>query len=349
MVCADGTDESLIGARLWNNLLLAHDDGRLRDLLKGAAVAGHAGCALGLLSCSAALDPNVQLDEYGSTALLLACAGGHVSCVRALLEAGADPAYARHADGMSAILVAAQQGDVATCRELVEAGLRVEPDDTTWMGRMTPMSLACSYGHVAIVRLLLEYKADVNHSVLVLDDDDEVPRMKGALDEAAEGQPRATDACAAAPMPPPPPSQRPLAALAESEPDTKLDDAPTEPCLKRAKTCEHVTQVDNVLGTAGELQPNRAFGASLSLATAVAQAARERPPPEAEAQAPLTNESSCRRLEHVVLEEANIQNLLRNADLRAGCLGSGGRLPRRAARARAVRRRRADGLHDCAR
>jgi len=75
MVCADGTDESLIGARLWNNLLLAHDDGRLRDLLKGAAVAGHAGCTLALLSCSAALDPNVQLDEYGSTALLLACAG----------------------------------------------------------------------------------------------------------------------------------------------------------------------------------------------------------------------------------------------------------------------------------
>lgn len=189
--CGNGAHADELAHYLQRNTTgLANDEPRLLDLLRSAVTAGHAHCVACVLSSRAALDLNAPLDGAGSTALLLACAGAHVTCARVLLEARADPTRTSARDGMSPILVAAQVGDVATSRVLIEAGVRVEPDESAWLGRATPMALACAYGHVGVVRLLIERKADPNHSVLVHEVDDDpdnlvfnigAPRHSGAF------------------------------------------------------------------------------------------------------------------------------------------------------------------------
>ncbi|XP_028161916.1 kinase D-interacting substrate of 220 kDa B isoform X2 [Ostrinia furnacalis] len=97
-------------------------------------------------------------DENGTTALMLACEGGHAAAARSLLAAGAD-AGACDADGWTPLAFAARAGHVAVARDLLDAGARVDPRDC---GGWTPLMWAAYKGHEEVVAVLLEKGADVH-------------------------------------------------------------------------------------------------------------------------------------------------------------------------------------------
>lgn len=78
---------------------------------------------------------------------------GETDRVRALLRGGAD-VNAPQGDGMTALHWSALNGDLATVQVLIVAGATTEP--LTRLGRYTPLHLASSRGHGAVVARLLE-------------------------------------------------------------------------------------------------------------------------------------------------------------------------------------------------
>jgi ankyrin repeat protein len=78
---------------------------------------------------------------------------GDTNRIRALLRDGAD-VNAPQGDGMTALHWSALNGDVDTMNILLYAGATTEP--LTRVGRYTPLHLACSRGHGAVVARLLE-------------------------------------------------------------------------------------------------------------------------------------------------------------------------------------------------
>jgi uncharacterized protein len=101
------------------------------------------------------------------TALMMACSvSDNVSCVHALLKAGSDPCYQASSDGLTALHFAALAGCTATCLALHDASsgrtleLRGKADG---LGA-TPLIAACVMKQYAVVNLLCELGADVNHA-----------------------------------------------------------------------------------------------------------------------------------------------------------------------------------------
>lgn len=78
---------------------------------------------------------------------------GETDRVRALLRDGAD-VNAPQGDGMTALHWSALNGDLATLQVLLVAGAATEP--LTRIGRYTPLHLASSRGHGAVIARLLE-------------------------------------------------------------------------------------------------------------------------------------------------------------------------------------------------
>lgn len=122
-----------------------------------AAGAGHAGMISALV-----LDLRVALeggDDIGATPLHTAAWHGKADCVRALLDLGAE-VDARDKCGRPALFQAIRWGGQAgleAMRELLHAGakVRTSSDDGD-----TPLHVACRYGRVDAVRLLLRHDAD---------------------------------------------------------------------------------------------------------------------------------------------------------------------------------------------
>ncbi|KAG7381507.1 Mitogen-activated protein kinase kinase kinase mlk-1 [Phytophthora pseudosyringae] len=98
-------------------------------------------------------------DLNGWTPLLFASYGGHVDVVGYLLEHGAD-VDARDSGGSSSLRFAASEGRMEVVHLLVEVGgARVnQSDGSGW----TPLILASWYGHMNVVRFLLEHGAQVD-------------------------------------------------------------------------------------------------------------------------------------------------------------------------------------------
>ncbi|KAF8541727.1 ankyrin repeat-containing domain protein [Trichophaea hybrida] len=91
------------------------------------------------------LQRNAKVDTvcFSGTALQISCKRGHIDIARMLLQCDAD---------VNANLTSASQADR---EDLLDHGAHVNATST-------PLQLACLEGHEGIVRLLLEYEADVN-------------------------------------------------------------------------------------------------------------------------------------------------------------------------------------------
>lgn len=126
--------------------------GKLADgaALIAAAASGDAGTVHLHLTAGTPLDAR---DASGRTALLAATQGGHVAVALALIARGAD---VNAQDGIqdSAFLLAGARGHT----EIVRAALpKADPKVLNRYGG-TALIPACHYGHVATVRVLLEWK-----------------------------------------------------------------------------------------------------------------------------------------------------------------------------------------------
>ncbi|KAF7697948.1 ankyrin repeat and SOCS box protein 16 isoform X1 [Silurus meridionalis] len=122
--------------------------------LRLAAGRGHYGCVEELLFREAEVDA----DPGGRTALHDACSGGHHSCVKLLLEHGADPDLLT-ADGNAPLHLCITAESYACTELLVSMGANVNVAQRD--SCLTPLHLACRRGLVEHVELLLAHRADV--------------------------------------------------------------------------------------------------------------------------------------------------------------------------------------------
>jgi ankyrin repeat protein len=105
----------------------------------------------------AGADPN-STDENGETPLLLACARGDASIVRALLDGGAS-LDVRRWSGDTPLLAAVYGGDPDIVRLLLDRG--VDVDEAGFGMDQTPVMRAVADGDEDITRLLIEHGANV--------------------------------------------------------------------------------------------------------------------------------------------------------------------------------------------
>jgi len=160
------------GATLMNRL----QGGRKKRLLY-AAEKGDLALVQALIKRG--VDVNAAKNMYGMTALMWASEKGHMEILRELLAQGANVNAARTTDGCTALLFATQHGQTEIVHELLERGadlnaaIHVNPPkeiNNDWIvgartkNGTTPLILASHFGHLEIVRALLNKGANVNAS-----------------------------------------------------------------------------------------------------------------------------------------------------------------------------------------
>ena len=106
---------------------------------------------LTLVVCAAAAS-GLHASDPRDTELLEAARNGHVSAVRALLDAGANPAAKTDA-GSTPLHLAARGGHLATAEALLDGGAQINAADTS--GR-TPLDEAEANGHSGLSRFLTD-------------------------------------------------------------------------------------------------------------------------------------------------------------------------------------------------
>ncbi|GMI21199.1 hypothetical protein TeGR_g866 [Tetraparma gracilis] len=137
-----------------------------------AALANGHVAAAGLLLA----DPRVKVEgmyepQLAPSPLVVASQNGHAGAVKLMVEwAAANPGLAGEKpleltlptpDRPTSLFKAAQNGHLEVARLLLEAG--ADPNSSTATDGATPLSIACYYGHLGIVELLLAHEdTDVN-------------------------------------------------------------------------------------------------------------------------------------------------------------------------------------------
>lgn len=138
-LCIERNDESLLQLLLDRNSSQSKQDATKRlqitsseglSALMQAARRGYNGCSNLLLSAGYNSPKllNMRASKDGSTALMLACVGQHVSVARSLLENGADPNIP-DSKGCSPMHIAAMQGSLDLMEALKERGALVQAVD----------------------------------------------------------------------------------------------------------------------------------------------------------------------------------------------------------------------------
>lgn len=103
-------------------------------------------------------------DSIGRTALVQACLEGHLNCVRALLDAGADPgqpesrASIAH-ESCTPLVAAAARGHTEILRVLLGAGVELEAQSSRYR---TALAAAAEEGHEEALELLLAAGVEVD-------------------------------------------------------------------------------------------------------------------------------------------------------------------------------------------
>lgn len=109
--------------------------------------------------------------QYAMTALHVAVVNGKTELVRRLVLAGADVNVSFGPAGgpkRTALSTAVKASNLDMCRILLEAGANPDCDATPDAPEaedrgVSPLGCAASAGHVGLVKLFLEHKANVNH------------------------------------------------------------------------------------------------------------------------------------------------------------------------------------------
>lgn len=127
---------------------------------------GHLKCLQVLLAHGAEVD---RLDVKAQTPLFTAVCGRYLSCVLALLRAGANP-NGSHLNNSSPVLTAAREGDPEILRQLLQHGAEVNARSkvTLWASGVAvcsgPLYLSAIYGHLDCFKMLLLYGAEPNYN-----------------------------------------------------------------------------------------------------------------------------------------------------------------------------------------
>lgn len=109
------------------------------------------------------------LDVKAQTPLFTTVCGRYLSCVIALLRAGANP-NGSHLNNSSPVLTAAREGDPEILRQLLLHGAEVNARSkvTLWASGVAvcsgPLYLSAIYGHLDCFKMLLLYGADPNYN-----------------------------------------------------------------------------------------------------------------------------------------------------------------------------------------
>ncbi|KAG8888011.1 ubiquitin-protein ligase peroxin 12 [Tulasnella sp. 332] len=130
------------------------DDINGRTCIHGAAIAGELRLVEKCVQSGLEVD---RVDFYGRSALHYASMNGHAELSRRLLALGADPRI-RDKDNYNALIFAIINGHVECVRVVLsDSRVGVEPEDIKT--DVIPLSLACQFGHIAVVSLLLQHGA----------------------------------------------------------------------------------------------------------------------------------------------------------------------------------------------
>ncbi|XP_054271745.1 histone-lysine N-methyltransferase EHMT2-like isoform X2 [Macrosteles quadrilineatus] len=125
--------------------------------LHAACAGGHLTCVHLLIQAGANLD---VVDRDQNTPLMQACANSHNDVVKYLVKAGASVTF-KGGDGMTALHLAAKTGNIEACHYLIS-----NPNtprnfiDSVDDGRWTPLVWAAEHKHYKVIRFLLEKRAD---------------------------------------------------------------------------------------------------------------------------------------------------------------------------------------------
>eukprot|EP00966_Prymnesium_polylepis_P324114 7380201-Prymnesium_polylepis.2 len=146
-----------------------------------ACYEGHPECVRLLLAASAAVD---QLNQFGSTPLIYSSDQGHTECVRLLPAASAAVNLVTKDGDSTALVLACAWGHLGIVRQLLHAGARKElrsPDGTPLL------QLAEQHGHTAIAKLLRAHRRRVPPSAsTALPSESERAAAERAAELAAE-------------------------------------------------------------------------------------------------------------------------------------------------------------------
>ena len=92
-------------------------------------------------------------DKDGCTSLWMASQEGHIDIVKVLLKAGGNVNQAQTTDGCTPLYIASHNGHLATVKVLIKAGGNANQHSHK---NQTPLNIACYFGKINIVRLLLQ-------------------------------------------------------------------------------------------------------------------------------------------------------------------------------------------------
>ena len=123
-----------------------------------AALAGHVKVATMLLDCKANI--NVESDSNKDSPLTFACWKGHVDVVELLLERSANIEH-RTKEGFTPLMFSALGGHTDVAQELLKRQAKV--NEPSGSNNDIPLTSACWKGHHEVVKLLLEYKSNIEH------------------------------------------------------------------------------------------------------------------------------------------------------------------------------------------